>query len=43
VELFRDGQHREVSYELPERPLQPGDVPDSLQVFPVRESPPHAR
>lgn len=43
VELFRDGEYREVDYELPERPLQPGDVPESLQVFPARESPPFAR
>lgn len=32
--VFRDGAYREVKYELPERPLLPGDIPGK-QVFPA--------
>jgi S1-C subfamily serine protease len=39
VKLFREGKYLEVEYTLPERPLQPGDVPESLQAFSVREPP----
>jgi S1-C subfamily serine protease len=39
VKLFREGTYLEVEYTLPERPLQPGDVPESLQAFSVREPP----
>jgi S1-C subfamily serine protease len=40
VKLFREGTYLDIEYTLPERPLQPGDVPESLQAFSVRE-PPH--
>jgi S1-C subfamily serine protease len=39
VKLFREGAYLDVEYTLPERPLQPGDVPESLQTFSVREPP----
>lgn len=36
LSLFRDGQAREISYVLPERPLHPGDVPAEQTPLPQR-------
>jgi S1-C subfamily serine protease len=35
LRLFRDGEYRNVEYLLPERPLLPGDLPDSGTLAPL--------
>ncbi|HTQ76681.1 MAG TPA: trypsin-like peptidase domain-containing protein [Burkholderiales bacterium] len=37
MKVFRAGATREVEFPIVERPLQPGDVPESSQSFPVEQ------
>jgi len=41
MSVFRDGETREVSYTLPERPLLPGDLPEEQPGPPPMMSPRH--
>lgn len=41
VKLFRDGKYLEVEYTLPERPLLPGDLPETGTFAPP--TPPEGR
>lgn len=35
LKLLQNGQERSIEYVLPERPLQPGDVPEQLMLWPT--------
>jgi len=39
LKLFRQGKTLDVELHISERPLQPGDVPESSQAFSVKEAP----